>query len=894
MAVYLSAGVYAREIDLSLYVSALSSTAVGMVGVASKGPINEPTFISDAVQFTSIFGEPVVSTDANGVSTPESYAAYAAVQYLTQGRQLYFNRVAATDPNGVYTAHKSHTTIYENATAATLLGIVRGSATVATSNNILAFVFGTNLVTNFVVQVPVPIPDGLTSQAFSVTQLVGILNNNSAFARWATASVNVDPLPAHASKNGVIKIELTQLGSNYTLALDGSGTANATVFGAAPEITAGVGSVYAASQLFSVNLFSSGVGVGHEYQIPSPSGDLTLSFYYNIASRVNEQVIISDDLATASLTNGHVFPGKVVGQKIVIGSQTVVVDSLSASGTTAVLGTVTSAPLVAGSYNFNYACVVVVTINTAGHPALLFPYPSDVAYFFNNLVSSTISESFRDHFTATAVGTQVVFVPIDHAGASTHLQVSATATSLPNDLDYGEELFGVGSGTPPVVKDTDVGQVAGTTPVALLDIEALTEGTWGNVVSVGIENVSPVGSVARNFDLVVYYKGNVVERYNKCVRYPSNLGYDAHGIPTSNPKYIETITSGSSFVSVTDLQKDVSTYFATLPLHTNAGVTVTLSGGNNGAPDSYDVAPFIGTVDGTTKTGLQVFASAEDLDINLLMVPGIYDAAVLNAIITISVNRADCMGILDCPRDFVNNRSLTPQQVVDWHNGQGVFSDHAAFNSSYAAVYWPWLQLYDAINGVKVWCPPSGFMAGVYAYSDNTTEVWFAPAGLNRGHLTSPMKAEYSPSLGERDLLYGNGNAINPIATFKQDGINVWGQRTLQRLPTALDRVNVRRTLLYLEKVLVTAVRGLLFEPNDPATWVQFRRLITPTLEGIKNRRGLNDYKVVCDATINTPDVIEQNMMKANIFVKPMKTVEMIQLNFIITSQGSSFTEQVF
>lgn len=865
MAVYLSPGVYYREVDLSLYVPALSSTSVGMVGVASKGPINEPTFISDAVQFTSIFGEPVVTTDANGVSTPESYSAYAAIQYLTQGRQLYFNRVAATDANGEYTSNKSYTTIYEDAKAATVMGTVRGTTTLTTTTNTFAFVFDTD----FNVSVSIALPTGITSQVYTISQIAAALNSDSSFARWAKATVNVEPLPSNAAKNGVLLVTLTQLGSNHTVAM-GVGNGNTAAFGT-PTITPGTGSIFSAPQLFSVPLT-------FPYTIPAAAGDLELTIAYNIASRVGEKAIIGANEESVTLSNSGIFDDKVIGQSMVIGAVSTVISSLSTDKRTAYFAAPAAAPVAeGGEYDFSYACIVTFVLIPDASAGEIFANAADVAYYFNNLVSNTPAASFRTHFTATAVGNRIVFVPISHAGALTDITPTVTASEA---LDYGEELFGA---TPSIIE--------GTTPVAVLGVVAKSDGTWGNKVSVSIDNVS---DATRTFDLSVYYKGNLVERYTKCVRYPSNLGYDPRGVVISNPKYIETITSGSSYVTITDLQKDVTSYFATLPLRTPPGTTVPLVGGSNGAPASYDVAPFIGTVDGTTKTGLQAFASAEDLDINLLMVPGIYDAAVLNEVTTICVNRADCFGILDCPRDFENNKSLTPQQVVDWHNGQGVYSDHAAFNSSYAALYWPWLQIYDAVNGVKVWCPPSGFMAGVYAFSDSTTEVWFAPAGLNRGHLTQPIKAEYSPSLGERDLMYGNGNAVNPIATFRQDGINVWGQRTLQRLPTALDRINVRRTLLYLEKVLSTAVRGLLFDPNDQGTWVRLRRLVTPTLESLKTRRGLQNYKVVCDASVNTPDVVEQNMMRAYIYVTPMKTVETIQLNFVITAQGSSFSEAIF
>ena len=525
MAVYLSPGVFFREVDLSLYVPALSSTAVGMVGVASKGPINEPTFISDAVQFTSIFGDPVVSTDANGVSTPESYAAYAAIQYLTQGRQLWFNRVSATDVDGNYTAHSATTTVYEDATAAYLLGSVRGSATIRTSFTDMSFTFDTD----YDVTVPIPLSAGVTSQVFTVAQLAGILNSNSAFSRWAKASVNVDPRPSHAAENGVLKITLNQLGSAHTIALAAGGTANDDVFGS-ETIVSGVGSTYAPSQLFTVPLT-------FPYTIPVPvGGPLTMTIAYNIASGVGEKVVLTnpDGVAVGAagwkvqLSTGATFATRVLGQTLTMGAITATISSLSTDKTVATLG-IPSANLTAGTFDFSYACTVTVTLNTvAPSTAKVFATASELAYWFNGLISSPFvpSTSFREHFTATAVGNQLVFVPIAHAGADTDLTPTVTE-SLP--LDLGEELFGT---TPAVV--------TGTTPTAVLTVEALTEGTWGNRISVGFENVN---STTKTFDLVVYYKGNVVERYTKCVRYPSNLGYDAHNVAISNPKYIETITS---------------------------------------------------------------------------------------------------------------------------------------------------------------------------------------------------------------------------------------------------------------------------------------------------------------------------------------------------------------
>ena len=870
MATYLSPGVFWREQDVSVYTPQLSSTAVGMVGLASKGPINEPTFISDGSQFSTIFGDPVTTVDAYGIPTTESYGPYAAMSYLSEGRQLWYTRVSDVDTLGNYTAEKANLTAFENATAVSLLGLFSGNLTVGTGANVITFTFDGGVATT-----NITIPVSGSSQVYTIPQLVSILNNDAVFAVWASASVNVDP--ATPAKNGVIKVTGKLLGSAHTIVV--SGTAMGTLFtsGSSASITtAGTGVVFAPPKLFTSSVLSAAIKT-----IPSPTGnDLKLNYTYKASPIVGQEIVVDHTNDTATLSDGRSFPSKILNQKILFDTDPPEVSrTVTAISSDLKQITLNETPAT-GSYAFTYEYTVAITLLTDGAASLTFATMADFATFLNNLVTSDKRYSFRDHFVAEGIDTasteQVVIYPIDHAGAST-----AFTVLTPDDsslLDYGREIYGT-AGT------TLVAQLAGTSPTALLSVEALSAGTWGNDISVGFENIN---SVNRTFDLLVYYKGNVVERYTNLVRTPSNLGVDSKGQFVPNPKYVETAVAGSSFITVTDLQKDVNIYYGTLPKASTRGGSTSLSGGSNGAPASFNVAPYIGTLSGNVATGLQNYRNPESYDINILCVPGISDASVINEMIDICTTRADCMALVDPPL------GLTPRQVVDWHNGVGEYNDHAAFASSYAALYYPWLQIFDPISSAKIWTPPSGHMAKVYAYSDRTTELWFAPAGLSRGHLTVPAKAEYLPSKGELDLLYGDGNAVNPIATFKTDGINVWGQRTLQRTPTALDRVNVRRTLLYLEKVLATAARQFVFQPNDPTTWVAFRRLVTPLLEGVKTRRGLTDFKVVCDATVNTPDVVEQNMMKAYIFVKPTKTVEFIQLNFVITSQVSSFTEQVY
>jgi len=257
----------------------------------------------------------------------------------------------------------------------------------------------------------------------------------------------------------------------------------------------------------------------------------------------------------------------------------------------------------------------------------------------------------------------------------------------------------------------------------------------------------------------------------------------------------------------------------------------------------------------------------------------------VNEMIATARGRADTLALVDSPF------GLDVGGVVDWHNGEGY--GHDAFNDSFGALYWPWVKVYDAYNKKEAFMPPSGFVTAQMAYNDYVADPWFAAAGFSRGLIRAGVELEMSPDLGQRDALYGDGNAVNPIVNFTREGITIWGDRTLQRRPTALDRVNVRRMLLYVEKVIATSVRYLVFEPNDPTTWRRFVGLVTPSLEFVKARRGLYDYRVICDETTNPAYLIDQNHMNGRLLLKPTKNAEVITIDFVVLSTGAKFSEQI-
>lgn len=307
----------------------------------------------------------------------------------------------------------------------------------------------------------------------------------------------------------------------------------------------------------------------------------------------------------------------------------------------------------------------------------------------------------------------------------------------------------------------------------------------------------------------------------------------------------------------------------------------TMNGGSDGTSGITE-ADFIGT--GTN--GLQAFKGVDDVVVDVLLIPGKSTQNIGDALINMASQvRGDCMVILD-PPDHPTVSSAT--EVLDWHNGTGGFGRTTALNSSYGVTYWPWVQIYDPFNDVNRYTAPSGHAASVWAQSTNATQVWYAPAGLRRGKVTGANDIRFNPDIGERTALQATGQSVNPIVKFILDGIHIFGQKTLQRTTTALDRVNVRRMLLFVERAILSASKSLSFEPGDEVTDREFIRLVTPLLEYVRDNRGLREFLVVA---ASTDFIREQNKALYKIFIKPTKTSEVIEIQFVLTSQTANFEE---
>lgn len=306
--------------------------------------------------------------------------------------------------------------------------------------------------------------------------------------------------------------------------------------------------------------------------------------------------------------------------------------------------------------------------------------------------------------------------------------------------------------------------------------------------------------------------------------------------------------------------------------------TYNLSGGTNGTMND---ATIIGNA--AEKTG--IYALDDDLlNISIGVVPGMHSDEVQNAFITLAETSQNFIAAVAPPVGL-----NTVQEATDWMNGRTSDSSRtAAINNSWAAVFWPHVQVFDVFSGKDRWYDPSIFAVRQMAFTDNVAETWFAPAGFRRGRLTKPTNTELSLNQGDRDALYVNN--INPIVNFVPEGITIFGQKTAQRAATALDRINVRRLMIYLRKVLLQTGRQDLFEPNDAFTWDIVKTKAEAVLSDIQARRGITDFRVVCDSTVNTPLRVDRNELWCKILIKPTKTAEWIIFEVNLTSQAAKFS----
>lgn len=388
-------------------------------------------------------------------------------------------------------------------------------------------------------------------------------------------------------------------------------------------------------------------------------------------------------------------------------------------------------------------------------------------------------------------------------------------------------------------------------------------------------------------------RGTVIEKFEGL-----SLAKNAKTEDGANNYFIDVVNAKSKYVYVYDLEsKFLLNGESQIQLTTTSSPTAFTYAHPSTATFEFDLADGSeGTVDsGSIETALDLFNEAQSSDINFVFGESISetntDQSTIDAkLIDIAKNRKDVIAFISAPLSIAfagiaNSSAIKTADVIDYFSGETYSS------TSYAAFGSTPVQMYNKYVDRYIWVPDSGHIAGLCAYTDGVAEPWFSPGGLNRGQLRGVSKLALNPNQTQRDDLYKA--RINPIVSFPGEGIVLYGDKTALSKPSAFDRINIRRLFITLEKAIATFAKYQLFELNDEFTRAAFKAAVEPYLRTVQARRGITDFRVICDTTNNTGAVIDANGFVADIYIKPARSINFITLNFIATRTGVEFKEIV-
>ena len=521
----------------------------------------------------------------------------------------------------------------------------------------------------------------------------------------------------------------------------------------------------------------------------------------------------------------------------------------------------------------------VTTISTENDLVTVFGVPNSTTY--NSFFTASNFLSYGNNL-------QVIRVVNESIARNAKSNTSATAIIVRGEDHYNASYLSGGSGQGLYIAKYP-GTLGNSIKVSVAD--ANTWSTWAYASNFdAAPNTSPyvnaIGGSNDEMHIIVFDAlGSFTGTVNTVLE---KFSYVSKAVDATKPDgtssyYKDVINNQSKYIwwgahetanvaTVAGGQTIGSTANASAFSNLTSSPNVTLTGGVSG--DS--------PTDGNITTALSVFANSELYDVSLLPL-GSASAVVANyAISSIAEVRKDCVVFVSpLLTNVQNNAGSEATDIVTFRN--------TLTSSSYAVLDSGWKYQYDRYNDQYRYVPLNGDTAGLAVRTDFVSDPWFSPAGFNRGQIKNVVKLPYSPSATDRDTLYKAG--VNPVVTFPGQGTILYGDKTLLARPSAFDRINVRRLFIVLEKAIATASKYQLFEFNDPFTRAQFKNLVEPFLRDVKGRRGITDFKVVCDESNNTEQVIDTNGFVADIYIKPARAINFIQLNFIATRTGISFEE---
>ena len=491
-------------------------------------------------------------------------------------------------------------------------------------------------------------------------------------------------------------------------------------------------------------------------------------------------------------------------------------------------------------------------------------------------------------------------VTISNTGAGSGTDAEATATIAQggvkiNNLAHYETTYSAGQGVVGEFAARYPGSLGNSITVSMADAESFSTWDYKSLFTTApdtSEFVANAGGLGDEIHLVVVDRdgrwtgtaGTVLESYaflSKAAGAKKNDGSTAY--------YASAINSQSNYIYWMDHPTSMTNWGTepTLSKTYNSIGAIALTFDLIGGVDDFN------STDGQRMSAFGLFADDEMFDVSLIIAGKSSRDVVRYIIDNVVEKRRDCM-VFASPSHIatgaplIGSNSEIVEEIIKFKNGDGV--EHSSLPStSYAVFDSGYKYQYDTYNDVYRWVPLNGDIAGLCARTDYTNDPWFSPAGFNRGQIKNVIKLAFNPRKADRDNMYQNG--INSVVSFPGEGVVLFGDKTALAKPSAFDRINVRRLFITLEKAIATAAKYQLFEFNDGFTRAQFRNQVEPFLRDVKGRRGLLDFKVVCDETNNTGEVIDNNRFVADIYIKPTRSINFVQLNMVAVRSSATFTE---
>jgi len=944
--VFVSPGVYTSELDLTFVTRQVGVTTLGLVGETTQGPAFQPIFVNGYTEFQSFFGG-LNATKVKDTGAPLYELPYIAKSYLTQSNQLFVTRVLGL--SGYDAGYAWGITLDGALDSSTVITTNSGT----TYNPLISFsATSAGTVTTLVSADPLIqalINDGtLTSSlAFLGTASTGTSVNIAAtFKKYGSAfsgvSFNLYVKNSNYGSNGSNIITGTTTGVTVYY----SGSSYSDVENKLVALIRSRGTVDIATQypVFQVT-GATGVGFDPSYSgsVANPLGIFSLSGVSNTLGAFDYQVTLD--------TTQRNFIGKVLGRGAQDGNTALFVEELyenmfkilNAEGKIRGIKQAV-VPYVKNYYNYfqeyQEATTPYVVSELRGNKVLrLFRfvtisdgnaaneqikisitnirldtkefdvqirsfYDTDARPVILEVYSRCVMDPTSSRYIGRVIGTtdgvyvsksNYVLVDMDDTSDTSEAfpsgfvgfpirdyQINSNSSVVNPNISYKtayatfdnkrkiylglSDTVGIDTnffdykGLP---ADTTMNQWTGLTNGFHMDVNASAV-TIDNVYIV-LNNSGATYSPVFKFDTgdFVFTTEAAVDvptspyqyLYSRKFTFAPYGGFDAWDI------YNTRRTNTDKYV--------INGVFGQAGLTSGAFKNRTLSNGDVGITSDYYAY----------LEAIWTFRNPEAVNINVLATPGIdtFDNQILveSTIEMVEQERADSLYVVTTP-DYYDGQVITPQDVVGTLDGM--------FDSNYTCTYWPWVQIVDDENNVLIYIPPTRDVVRNIALTDNIAFPWFAVAGVNRGDV-SAIQARKKLTLADRDTLYEN--RVNPIATFVSDGIKIWGNKTLQVKDTALNRINVRRLLLQARKLISAVSIRLLFEQNDSVVRNQFLALVNPILDNIRAERGLTDFRVVLS---NDPADYDRNQLTGQIFLKPTRSLEFIQIQFVVMNTGASFT----